>query len=145
MVPIAAFREAFPYIARARRRIKRGKQPTEVEHHYIFEMGVAIVIDGIDHERLKTMEVLAAIFVVNSVAKSEGEDFRPSAYAVKDDLQRALMGRRDIKMRPGSRRFHGTLEIRVYMWVTHVPKRLVEDSGLERELANPDLRLMNVV
>lgn len=124
MLPLQVFLEACPHIERVKCKCNKRKALTFEECVLSITIGIDIAEKGIDPTRLCNRQLMAAIFVVNFIAKFEpSEEISSLAQERKFELQRALVRRKGLKVSRESR-YYGTIEIRVYIFVTHVPLSL---------------------
>ncbi|MFA6050705.1 MAG: hypothetical protein WC761_05950 [Candidatus Paceibacterota bacterium] len=125
MLPLQVFLEACPYIERVKCKCNKRRALTFEECVLSITIGMDITERGIDPTQLCNRHLMAAIFVVNFIAKFEpSREVSSLAQERKLELQRALVRRRGLKVSRESH-YYGTIEIRVHVFVTHVPLSLL--------------------
>jgi hypothetical protein len=130
MLPLRVFLEACPHIELIKRKCDREKALTFEECVLSITIGMDITERGIDPTRLCNRQLMAAIFVVNFIVKFEpNKEVSSLAHERKIELQRALVKRNGLKVMPKSC-YHGTVEIRVHIFVTHIPLSLLRQWGI---------------
>lgn len=124
-------KSAYLEIEQAKRLTRRRSEIPDDLNSTLFDLSSQICKVGLYTERLTAREKFAAVFLVNRLFHNGNSE----AGSVKNYLQRTILlhHSREIRLRHlKSGDYRGTYELKLGIWITHLPRTVVENGHLER-------------